>query len=765
LIAVSYHPAPAFAQELALEEIIVTARKREENLQDLPLTVTALTNEDIYERGVDNILDLSDYTPGFYTENVGGRDSNPYFRSLVVNTPVVDRQNSSVFVDGFFVLGTAATFGFNNIERVEVLKGPQSALFGRATFGGAVNYITKTPGDELEIDANLDLGEHSRSDIALTVSGPLFQDTLKAMVSIRSYSFGGEWKNVAAMEDNATIGDEESVAISGKLLWEPTESLALTLFASYAEDDDGSPPTVSLPASLDNCLFYNSTIPLGYICGELPDDLDTVKANNKRVEERFGEPVGQLQTTRRYTAHLDFTAPNDWEVELRAGTNQQTVGAILDASYDDSVGLPNGIGGAGGLVFGTVGLVEANRNHTGFQDMSLQLKVRAPGSEKLSAFAGVSYYEHDILGRNLRLTARRPHGRAESSRHIENVSVFGSIAYSLTEQLALGLDVRWQRDDVRESTAEFDPQSPADIPRLGSSRNLDAFAFDTESFERILPRFIVDYKPNEDMTLYGVISQGNKPGFFNNRETAENLGVSPTVKEETIWNYEAGVKSLLMDGRLLLNAAVYYLDWSDQQIRQTFLDTQGQDSQITTNAGETEVYGFELESSFVLSERWRASGSIAFADPEYKFFVEETFAPQLGVDPDLAGNEPYRYPDWQVQLSVDYNRPQALGNWDFFARSDLNMTGKRYSEIYNLSYLGWEYKWNLRAGLESGNLRLAAYVNNILDDLTLAGSFRFRDLRRFARFDQTTGNNTFPYAQLANLNRGRHFGVNASYSF
>ena len=113
LIAISYDSAPAFAQELALEEIIVTARKREENLHDLPLTVTALTNDDIYERGVDNIIDLSDYTPGFYTENVGGRDSNPYFRGLVVNTAVKDRQNSSVFVDGFFVLGTAATRGLN----------------------------------------------------------------------------------------------------------------------------------------------------------------------------------------------------------------------------------------------------------------------------------------------------------------------------------------------------------------------------------------------------------------------------------------------------------------------------------------------------------------------------------------------------------------------------------------------------------------------------------------------------------------------------
>lgn len=766
LIAIAYDAAPAIGQELALEEIIVTARKREESLQSLPLTVTALTSEDIYERGVNDILDLSDYTPGFYTETVGRRDSNPYFRGLVVNTSVVDRQNSSVFVDGFFVLGTAATFGFNNIERVEVLKGPQSALFGRATFGGAVNYITRTPGDELEIDAVIDLGQDERSDIAFTVGGPLFgMDTVKAMVSVRSYSFGGEWTNVATHEDNVTIGDEKTRAIQGKLLFEPSENLSLMLSASYAEDDDGPPPTWSLPSSLDNCLFYNSSLPLGYICGELPDDLDTVKQNNKRVEERFGEEAGQFQITRRYTAELNYVTSNDWEFEFRAGSNQQIFDEIHDASWDDSFGLFNGLGGFNGLVFGSVGLVEANKAYSGFQDQSLQFKVTAPGSDRLTAFAGASMYEHDILNRNLRLTPGRPYGQVGSSRHIENVSIFGSVTYSLTDQLAFGLDIRWQKDDVRESTAEFEPQTLAEVPSLGSNKGIEAFAFDTASFKRTLPRFIVDYKPNENATLYGVVSQGNKPGYFNDAAVAERLGVSPEVKEEVIWNYELGAKTLWMDGRLLLNAAVYYLDWTNQQIRQTFLDSQGQDSQIATNAGKTEVYGLEIESSFVVSDSLVLSGSVAFADPEYKFFVEETFAPQLGVDPDLAGNEPYRYPDWQIQMSADYTRPAAMNDWDFFARTDLNMIGKRWSEIYNLSYIGWEYKWNLRAGLENENWRLTAYVNNILDDRTLAGSFRFRDLRRFARFDGTTGSFTFPYAQLVNLNRGRHFGVNISYSF
>ncbi len=305
----------------------------------------------------------------------------------------------------------------------------------------------------------------------------------------------------------------------------------------------------------------------------------------------------------------------------------------------------------------------------------------------------------------------------------------------------------------------------AEVPGNNSNEDFAEFAFDTASFKRFLPRFIVDYKPNDDVTLYGVVSRGNKPGFFNNAVVAANLGVSPDVLEETAWNYELGAKTLWMDGRLLLNAAVYYIDWTNQQIRQTFLDAQGQDSTISTNAGATEVYGLELESTYIATEDLSFTGSVAYADPEYKFFVEGTFGPQLGVDADLAGNEPYRYPDWQIQVSADYATPEVFNDWGVFFRTDMNMTGKRWSEIYNLSYLGWEFKWNARIGIEDERSKLTAYVNNILDDRTLAGSFRFRDLRRFTFFANTNQTFSFPYAQLANLSRGRHFGINISYSY
>ena len=754
----------AYAQ-LSIEEITVTARKREESLQSLPLTVTALSSEQIENRGAADIVDLADFTPGFYTETVGGRFANPYFRGLTVNTAVVDRQNSSVFVDGFYVLGTAATFGFNNIERVEVLKGPQSALFGRATFGGAVNYITKTPGDEFEADVDIDISEHHRYDAALTISGPLFgSDQLKGLVSARYYEFGGEWNNTATFENNRTIGDEETKAVSAKLIWEPTDELSITFSGAYSEDDDGPPPTTSLPESFDNCLFYNSRLPLGYSCGKLPTNLKTVEQNNQRTSERFGKSAGQEQETERYSISVNYTTPEDWGFVARASTNKQTDDTISDASWDDSIGVSNGIGGVDGLVFGSVGLLEANRSINDFQDKSMEIRVSSPETGPLSGFVGASYYEHDIFAINLRTTPGRPFGNVDTSRHIDNYSVFGSITYDVSDQFSIGFDARYQKDNVRESTTEFQPQTFSDVPSVGSNEDDTRFAFGTASFKKFLPRLILDFKPNDDQTYYALVSRGNKPGFFNNTAVATRLGVSPEVLEESVWNYEIGAKTLLMDGRWLFNIAGYYMDWSNQQIRQTFLDSQGQDSQITTNAGKTEVYGIELETEFVATDELVLSGSIAYAKPEFKFFVEETFAPQLGVPSDLAGNKPYRYPDWQLQFAADYNKPNALGDWGFFARTDMNMTGKRWSEIYNLSYIGWEYKWNARVGIEDDNWRINAYVDNILDDRSLAGSFRFRDLRRFTFFE-TNFSFSFPYAQLVNLNRGRRFGVHVSYSY
>jgi iron complex outermembrane receptor protein len=227
----------AWAQ-LAVEEIVVTARKREEALQDIPISVTALTAADIKERGIADLFTLSQYTPGFYMEQTGNRRANPSFRGLMLNTQVEERQNSSVFVDGFFVSGSAGTFGFNDIARVEVLKGPQSALFGRATFGGAVNFITKLPGDEFEAEVDATVGRFDEAEVAATVMAPL-SDTVGVKLSGRVYNFGGQWKN---LNDGNTVGDLRSTGLSGTVVVTPGDDWQVIIRGAYGQYNDGVPP-------------------------------------------------------------------------------------------------------------------------------------------------------------------------------------------------------------------------------------------------------------------------------------------------------------------------------------------------------------------------------------------------------------------------------------------------------------------------------------------------------------------------------------------
>ena len=262
-----------------------------------------------------------------------------------------------------------------------------------------------------------------------------------------------------------------------------------------------------------------------------------------------------------------------------------------------------------------------------------------------------------------------------------------------------------------------------------------------------------------------MLSRGNKPGFFNNAALAARLpSVSETVEEESIWNYEVGAKTEWLDNTLQANIAVYYIDWTNQQIRQTFIDALGQASAANTNTGKTTGWGFEFEGAYLVNENFTLNGTLAFSDLEYDFFVEETFAPQLGTDSNLEGNRPFRFPDWQGSISGNWVAP-AFGEWDFFAKLDYTFTGKRWNEIYNLSYIGWEHMVNGRVGLESEGMRFSFWVDNLLNDNTPTGAFRFRDITRFISFANTNGSFSFPYNQQVQLGTRTQFGVSASFSF
>ena len=193
-------PSSLYAQDglLAIEEITVTARKRDESLADAPYTITALTSEQIELAGINQLSDVVGYTPGFFfsDNNVGANQRSHkrlIFRGMNPRTDIPTRQASAMFIDGAATVG-AEIGGMENVERIEVLKGPQGAHFGRSTYTGAINVITKDPGDEFSGRINLEAGEHGTTRAGVSLEGPL-GDNLGYRLSVSSYETDGMYDN------------------------------------------------------------------------------------------------------------------------------------------------------------------------------------------------------------------------------------------------------------------------------------------------------------------------------------------------------------------------------------------------------------------------------------------------------------------------------------------------------------------------------------------------------------------------------------------
>lgn len=241
----------------SIEEIVVTARKREERLQDVPLTISVLTDDRLVAAGINDIQSLASFTPGFHFENVGNRQSTqPRFRGMDINTSVPTRQNASFFIDGIYMPGSVQGLDFGQFERIEVIKGPQSALFGRQTFGGAVNFVSKAPSDELTGQFTATAGSNSRREISGNLSLPLIAERLFVRGSVAYADHDGAFVDA---NDGTRLGAQESRSASLALTWVPVDSASVTLRYIRQEDDDGPDAILQVGADQLNCGPFGGT--------------------------------------------------------------------------------------------------------------------------------------------------------------------------------------------------------------------------------------------------------------------------------------------------------------------------------------------------------------------------------------------------------------------------------------------------------------------------------------------------------------------------
>ncbi|MEO8223791.1 MAG: TonB-dependent receptor [Gammaproteobacteria bacterium] len=778
LTVISGFPLQASGQE-AQEEIIVSARKREEPLQEVPLSIQVFTTEALRERNIQSVYDVATFTPNFSFQrnSVGRRLDAPSIRGQF--TPLQNfgsEGNVAFYVDGAYVSGTASGLTVDNLERVEVLRGPQVAQFGRGAFAGAINYVTKAPNpDELEGQMYLKAGEENDFKTSGFLSGPLIGKKLLFFASASWESFDGEWQNSlnpckagqtaadgcvafppnyknfypdwqppsTVKDDFTPLGGESTWNVTSKLSWRPTDNLTFNVKAEYTEANDEHFASLYQPEL--NCYVAGDpadpraaiTAPTspGWRCGEIranglraligiADIRDGVTSNfgafgNPTISAAPAPFIGTQTASQRYLAEtlLDL---GGWDFTVVGTINHQEL-----ESYRDLDRTP---------WFGPVwsNVFAAGELQT-WDDYSGEARVTSPADQPIRGTTGVYYFKSENFSTQREYTGfcnraefGNPYVNGRPSWNLnadkENLGFFGGLDYDVGEDVTVSVEARYAKD------------SPVQRAPNGVIAKANYYS--------LTPRFIVSWQATADVNLYTSAAKGNKPGgffygFFDAPVTADDTRAAlasgkAIIKEEQAWTYELGAKTQWLERRLTANVAAYYIDWTNQAVNETenipwtCADT-GLSSEIPNNfirnAGQSRVTGTEVEVSLAATDNLMLTLNYGLQDTKLESYNSLVLATLVSSDPDVlaagvsvSGNEAPRVPKHTVTASAMYKRPLGDLGSEWFVRGDYVYTSKTWLEAENEAYVGDVNLVNARIGVESSRWVAAFYVDNVLDE-------------------------------------------------
>ena len=786
-------PETGRAQGSALEEITVTARKRNESLQDIPMAVSAWSSNELDRAMAINFEDVAERTPGVQfadqANQIPGRyNTSIRFRGMDTNQRAASQQIGSAFIDGVYVSTGVSSIGFEDIERIEIVRGPQSALFGRSTFGGAVNYVTKTPSTS-DYSGSLSsmIAGDGTYDVSLAHEGPIVEDKLAYRLSVRGYGTDGQYTSNA---DGGALGIEQTQTIQGVLFATPTESFAARFRFFYSEDEDGPPAAISLGGANSNRAqgpdFHNcydvmpgmeaSGVP-NYLCGAIPVvDANAFASGNTSLTAFELATFAATSVTDTFSGEERSTGVDSPSIST-VGLRRESTRLSLIMDYKFAAGHTlTAVLGYNKMEVNWIrdfDLFQVNnwnsRDPQFHEDYTTELRFVSPQDQRLRYLIGISYFDIEYVQQgNGGVAIWNPDSDLEfagitgpitflsadfPTEGGETTGIFGSLGFDITDNLTVDLELRWQEDTISQDSP--DPELPQ-------------FSAD---FENWLPRATISWGATESTTLWATYAEGNLPGFFN----ADAAGLSPTElaqlveqtgivavfnDEETLKNYEIGWRQQWFDGRLSYALVGYFMDWKNQKTRRGVVIIDDSDVpfvlNVSTNAGSSELKGIEFEGAFSL-ERWSGNFMVNWADSEFTEF-DCGFAPFL-ADPNCAGNTLARYPEWSAFATTTFY-DQFTAEWDYFLRLDGTYTGEAFVDESNFAWTKDFWIFDLRGGFEKENLRVEAFVTNLFDDDNYLAGARGSDFSGPGFFDFTAdqGVHLTPPEQ-------RRFGVKVVFGF
>lgn len=718
-----------------LEDIVVTARKTSEKLQDVPVAITAFSAAEIKSARIERLSDVAKLTPGLnFTPLFGRQNQLPIIRGAAQSLGAL---NVGVFIDGIYLSGKGGVdTELNDLERVEVVKGPQSALYGRNTFSGAINYVTKRPAAEFGGTVEGTVGTDDLFKVQASLTGPI-SDKIRFRVGGFYRSFDG-WYTSAI--DGGKVDFEESYGALATVEFQPVEQFTATFRASYSKQDDGQPPSnvVRTNAFTGTPSGGSATQPRNLLyVGEVPSIAKNgVTVNTRAVPGLPGGSYGDREKTVRASATFEYDFGN---VLLTSITSFSRRDAEYTYDGDNTVcdrtgGCPNfGFPFAPAIALGKSDFALSS-NDGYLRDLSQELRLASTGNDSFDWLVGIFRYDNRTSGIDRGITipsalaitdytaAAAAYRYPRSTFVTKSTAVFGSATWHATERFSIIGELRYEYESQK-----FE-QSPDRVGTTGSTA-----VFDLEQhFDFVTPRVILNYKPSDDALVYASYARGAKTGGFNG---GLNIFANQrTYEPEYANNYEIGLKSDLLDQRLRLNIAAFYIDWKDQQAAcqnpaALFPGASSTNRTYQCNVAASTIYGTEIEVAARFSDWFSLSGNYAYTHARYDRFVDDSLAltltalgqPALNFD---GKHLPY-VPDHKLVITPRFSAD--MGGFAVEARADVQYQSRTFVRADNLQNFGDKTNVDLRLTVTRDALSLQLWGNNVFDSKRPVAGVRFFD--------------------------------------
>ena len=722
---------PRAERPRAIEEVVVTAQRRAETLQSVPLAITAFTESDLRASGISGIKDLTERAPGFTMGQFNQSQPQLYIRGIGSNEDgSAGDQSVIVYIDEVYI-GRSAGIDIDlfGLERAEILRGPQGTLFGRNVVGGAVNLITKKPTAEPEVRFEGTLGSFDRVDTRALFSGPL-ADNLFGQISFSSRKRDGFLRSEVGrfpeffpetsqfVLDNLRSHGENSRTLRGSLRFLPLDNLELNLTGAVS----------SMSTSAPNRVFRGGG-PLGLSAEALVPGI--TESFRKGMFEREGkQETDTMSLALRAEYEFDnghlLTSITSWR-EVDTLNDSRGGGPNLSALYLSAGVVPQ--------------IAEAHNDHIEHSEtLTQEIRLTSPSAGRIEWVGGVFLMREEVqrdetlgfglkaldpMGNPFDILPVRISGDDEDARTL-SYAVFGQATYEVVEGLRLTVGGRYSYDDKR-------------ISRIITADGVlvpEGFAAEgDESWSKFTPMARIEYQASEDIFFYSSVATGYKAGGFQGRSQRPLAASTPFDPEEALM-FEIGARTEWFDGRLQLNPTLFHIDYTDLQVLQALQTIDAPIDEpatiITQNAADAEVRGAELEFTLIPVDGLRVRGSYTYLDTKFTdFFIPDGFRPptegSTGID--RTGNRLRNAPKHAANVLVRYDWPQLAGG-SMWVQGEWMYKGKAFQDPDNLDFAAvpsYE-KVDIRVGylFPRTNIEVVAWVENALNEGYLVHNFPFQ---------------------------------------